>query len=400
MADGNVSGSENALGWAIMFIIALIIMGIVWYFFQYDIRSFVRWIRYGEMWVVSWFVDDDYVVPWGAVQMSFDQWFEAVPNLTKEQMNGKVSGQVAMLGLYPMRWVVTVIFVMMAIWSMFKGPNTQYRKTHTLGSFIKVQANKFPYITPFIEFNPSNQPPRPPGAPVPAELPTFAEALGPEEWLAYEGIPVPDGTVDAGAAKRAFAKQLGRPWRGWSHLPKHKQVLLASFCLKAGRKRDESDAILGEMAMSWTHKGGLKIPSQVLKRSRAILKNRELSGKILAVCNQHAYENTAMLRALLKARDEGGVLSPSQFVWLRAVDRFLWYPLNNLGRQTYHMEAIGAMSHYRVEKLTQRPVLRPRVDDAVMKISEYMASERARPIPALDYSNSKNKRGVKKVRGS
>ncbi len=193
---------------------------------------------------------------------------------------------------------------------------------------------------------------------------------------------------------------MGKPWRGWAHLPKHKQVLLASFCLKSVRKRDESDDILGELSKAWTYKGGLVISGGLVRRARQILKNREISGKVLSKCNQHAYENPAMLRGLLVAREEGGVLSPSQFVWLRAHDRFLWYSLNNLGRQTFHMEALGGMAHFRIEKLTQRPVIRPRVENAVQMISQYMASERARPIPALDYSKSKRKRGVKKVKGT
>lgn len=399
MAD-NISGSDNALGWFIIVILFAICAALVWYFFQYDVRSAVRWIRYGEMWVVSWFVSDDYVVPWGANVLNHAQWLDYIPDLTKANMSGTVSGQIAMLGLYPLRWIYTAIFIIIALWCVFRGPNTQFRKTHGLDTLIKAQSETFPYIAPFVDFNPSNQPPRPPGAPVPAELPSFAEALGPEEWLAYEGNPMPDGRVDYQAAHQAFAKQLGRLWRGWAHLPAYKQVLLASFCLKSVRKRSESDDILGELSLSWSHKGGLSLPRSLVKRSRSILKNREISGKVLAACNQHAFENTALIRALFIARSEGGVLSPSQFVWLRDHDRHLWYPLNNLGRQTYHMEALGAMAHYRVEKLTQRPVLRPKMDGAIEVISEYMASDRARPIPSLDYSKSKKKRGVKKVKGT
>lgn len=399
MAD-NISGSDNALGWFILVVLFAIVAAIVWYFFQYDVRSVVRWIRYGEMWTVSWFVSDDYTVPWGENVLNHAQWLDIVPDLTKANMSGTVSGQIAMLGLYPLRWVYTVLFGVIALWCVFRGPNTQFRRTHGLDTLIKAQSKTFPYITPFVEFNPNNQPPRPPGAPVPAELPSFAEALGPEEWLAYENIPVPDGRVDWNAAQKSFAKQLGKPWRGWAHLPAYKQVLLASFCLKSVRKRNESDDILGQLALSWTHTGGLQISRSMVKHARSVLKNREISGKVLAVCNQHAYENTAMVRALLIARDEGGVLSPSQFVWLRGHDRNLWYPLNNLGRQTYHMEALGAMAHFRVEKLTQRPVLRPKMDGAVEVISDYMASERGRPIPSLDYSRSKKKRGVKKIKGT
>ena len=94
---------------------------------------------------------------------------------------------------------------------------------------------------------------------------------------------------------------------------------------------------------------------------------------------------------------EGGVLAPAQFVWLRAHDRALWYPLNNLGRQTLHMEAMGATAHYKAEKLAQRPIPRPKVVDAVKSLVEFMASNRIRALPQLDYSHSK-KRGVKKLK--
>ncbi|MGB1076828.1 MAG: type IV secretion system protein [Bdellovibrionales bacterium] len=400
MADGNVSGSDNALGWFIITVLFLICMAIIWHYFHYDIKSMIRWVRWSEMWVVSWFVSDEYTVP---VQVpggvNYEKALDQIYSLKKEQLSNEVSANIGEVALYPLRWIFSGLFILLALWCMFRGPNTQFRKTHGLDSLIKWQSQTFPYIAPFVDFNPSNQPPRPPGSPVPAELPAFGEALGPEEWLAYEGVPVPDGVVDQVAAQKAFRKQLGRPWRGWAHLPKHKQVLLAAFCLKSVRKRDESDKILGELSRAWTHKGGLALSSALVRRARQILKNREISGKVLSKCNQHAYENTAIIRGLLVARDEGGVLSPSQFVWLRAYDRYLWYCLNNLGRQTYHMEALGAMAHFRVEKLTQRPVIRARVENAVEMISKYMASDRARPIPALDYSKSK-KRGVKKVKGT
>jgi intracellular multiplication protein IcmP len=54
------------------------------------------------------------------------------------------------------------------------------------------------------------------------------------------------------------------------------------------------------------------------------------------------------------------------------------------------------MSHFKMEKMTQRPIPTPKVDFAVDTIKEYMGSIRARPIPQLDYSGSK-KRGVKKA---
>jgi intracellular multiplication protein IcmP len=58
------------------------------------------------------------------------------------------------------------------------------------------------------------------------------------------------------------------------------------------------------------------------------------------------------------------------------------------------MEAFGAMAHYKAEKMTQRPIPRPKVESAIDSVAAYMKTEKARPVPQLDYSRSK-KRGVK-----
>ena len=157
--------------------------------------------------------------------------------------------------------------------------------------------------------------------------------------------------------------------------------------------------MLGRLAMCWSSKGSLNLgkDKKLLKDAKAILRNKDLAGKTLSKVNQHAFEITAMMRGLAVAREEGGVLAPAQFVWMRARDRMLWYPLNNMGRQSFHMEALGAMSHYKAEKMTQRPIPVPKLENAVETIAEYMTSSSARPVPKLDYSASK-KRGVKKAR--
>ena len=155
--------------------------------------------------------------------------------------------------------------------------------------------------------------------------------------------------------------------------------------------------MLGKLAQCWSEKNGLKIERQLLREARSVLSNGNMSASTLKKCNEHAWETTALMRALTTAREEGGVMAPAQFVWLRAHDRALWYPLNNLGRQSLHMEAIGATAHFKAEKMAQRPIPRPKVSDSVKSLSEYIESPRARALPQLDYSGSK-KRGVKKLK--
>jgi intracellular multiplication protein IcmP len=398
VADKENTGYQSTIGWCILLVVIFALTWLFWYYQSENIRNAIRWTRVGEMWVSSLFLGDDHVITDGVRKYgTLGQIREQAANLPKEKLNTRIMDIIALASLGPLKYVISFILVLMAFWALFKGPKTHYRQKLDLNHLIKRQAPNFPAIAPFVTFNPSNQPPRPPGSPVPAELPAFAEALGPEEWVAYYDIPVPNGKVDKDAAARAFAQQLGSPWRGTMHMAPYRQVLLAAFCLKSVRKRSDADAMLGQLSQCWTHERGMHINGSLLRKARKVLRDRDLSGKLLSKCNQHAFENTVLLRALNTAREEGGVLAPAQFLWLRGHDRALWYPMNNLGRQSYHMEALGAICHYKAEKLAQRPIPRPKVEDAVQSISEYLASSNARPIPALDYSKSK-KRAIKKVK--
>ncbi len=401
MSNGQQSGDtlyEGGIGWAIMLFILAVLLWIFWYFYAVEVREVVRWIKYGEMWFISWFVGDNYTIPFKGREYNFHDGLGATLKYSKEELKYEHLSYFTALAMQPLRIPVVILFSLGALWCIFKGPRTQYRKRMSLEDLIEAQSKTFPVISPFVKFNPSTQPPRPPGAPVPVELPLFAEALGPEEWLAFNNIQIPDGKIDEASASKAFIKQLGKPWRGASKLADYKQVLLAAFCLKSSRQREKSDDFLARLAKCWSMKDGLKLSKdrKLLSEARSILKDKKLAGKTLAQANRHAFETTAMLRALQYTREEGGVLAPATFVWLRAHDRTLWYPMNNMGRQSFHMEALGAMSHFKVERLTRRPIPVPKVEGALQTIQEYMGSLMARPIPQLDYSNSK-KRGVKKA---
>jgi len=398
VADNKNTGYDHAMGWFMLLIVISALLWLLWYVQADNIRNVVRWVRYAEISLNHLVLGDDYVVSSnGEPVAKLGEIKDYAANTDKSLLNSRSMELISLGALYPLRYVFTLLIVLMAFWALFRGPKALYRQKLDLNTLIQRQAPNFPAIAPFVKFNPSNQPPRPPGAPVPAELPAFAEALGPEEWVAYYDIPVPNGQLDAAVAAKAFAQQLGPAWRGTMHMAPYKQILLAAFCLKSVRKRGDADKMLGELSNCWSFEGGLKLDSALISKARKILRDRDISGKILTKCNQHAYENTVMLRALATAREEGGVLAPAQFLWLRAFDRLLWYPLNNLGRQSHHMEAIGAICHYKAEKTAQRPIPRPKMEDAVKAISEYIASPNARPIPALDYSKS-SKRAIKKVK--
>lgn len=397
MAEDANTSYQNSVGYFIIIGLIIALLFVVWYFNADFISNIIRWIRYGEMWVISHLVDENYFVRYKGEALPWDIGFEYTPRYSPEQTVKQLS-LFSALAMQPLRIPFTILLVIFAIVSYIKGPGTHYKKKLDINGLIQRQAKNFPIIAPFAKFNPSDLPTRPPGSDVPAELPLFAEALGPEEWLAYNTIPIPDGKIDEKQCEGAFIKQLVGRWRGASNLKTHEQILLAAFCLKAERKRDASDKMLGRIAQCWTIEKGLQFKKDKhLKRDAIkILRNRNLAANTIEQMNFHAFKATALLRALQYAREEGGVLAPAQFVWLRAFDRNLWYPLNNLGRQSLHPEAMGAMAHFKAERMTKRPIPVPKVMGAVESMVSYMQSNKARPIPKLDYSQS-TKRGIRKA---
>ncbi len=388
MADKKNDGLyEGGIGWAIMLVIFAVIIYVIWFYQATNIRDAIRWFKYYEMWLIGWFVGDDFKVLYRGVEVPWQDGYDTIAQFRRDALTFDHLSYFTALTMQPLKWIYTAILGVLGFWALLYGPGTRYRQKLGLEGLIGRQAGNFPVIAPFVKFNPQKQPQRAPGSPVPVKLPLFAEALGPEEWIAFNNIPIEYGKIDEDAAMAAFTAQLGDRWAGPNALKPYQQILLAAFALKSVRKRPEADAFLGRLARCWSaEKLDLSRDRKLLSEARGILRDKDTSGKILAMTNRHAFVTTAMLRALHFARSEGGVMAPAQFVWLRGYDRALWYPLNNLGRQSFHMEAMGAMSHFKAERVTQRPIPVPKVGDAIKTIKEYMASSRARPVPPLDRS--------------
>lgn len=317
----------------------------------------------------------------------FGVWRQFAKSAKPDQVSNTHLWVLSYVAMRAWRWPAVTMFGILFFWVMFRGPTSLFRRVMGLETLLRDQARMFKFVRPFIAFNPNKLPVRAPGQPVPVEQPLFGEALTPEEWLAVNDIPMDGSIPDRIAAEKAFTKQLGPRWRGANALPPELKILLAAFCLKASKKRHEADEMLGRLTVCWDHKGGMKISRDraLLREAKRILRNPKLSESVLSQCNRHAYVSTAMIRALNTARQEGGILAPATFLWLRGHNRGLWYPLNNLGRHAFHMEALGVMAHYRAEKQVNRPIIRPKVMDAVDGLIEFQSNKMlARPLPPVD----------------
>ena len=96
----------------------------------------------------------------------------------------------------------------------------------------------------------------------------------------------------------------------------------------------------------------------------SVLKKYQQVENVQQVLSQHAYLLTAMASLLEASRDDG-VMPSADFLWLKLVDRRLWYMLNCVGRQTPYVEVGGPFAHWVAEKVTGRRSLAPMIDEAI-----------------------------------
>ena len=360
-----------------------------------------RWLRFGELWIINLFnhnhgacldwlryakVNDPSPSP-KIIQLTQEcfppAYMNAHPDANPLAYYQMSTTPIIALGAYTItyfRWPAIIALGGVVLYEMMYSPTNKFMTRHTLESLIQTQAKMWPIISPVVKFNPSKTG-RILGDAIPENLPMFAEALSPEEWVSWNNIPVVNGIPDRDATRRAFIRQLGPRWTGPQSLPIHMRALIAAFALKGAQKREESDDFLGRLALSWSPDKGFRPDSDLINEIDKIIKDPELGGKILAVANKFGYRTTAMLSTLQWARSMGGVLAPASFLWLRAEDRALWYPLNNLGRRSFHSEGAGALAHYMAEVAAQKPLPTARVDTAIVTLNTYLHDPDKRPIP-------------------
>lgn len=180
--------------------------------------------------------------------------------------------------------------------------------------------------------------------------------------------------VNVQLAKRYFSLQMGPLWSGLDSLPPHAQALFAIFAAKAEKDGQSANKLLRQISASAY--SGTKLDFSGTRE--LLLKHVRTSQVVGRAVGPHAYVLTVMASMLEAARTDG-VIAAAEFLWLKRIDRSLWYMLNSIGRQTPFCEAAGAYAHWIVEKRLRRPLKVPMVDMAVDALKEAIADIKYNP---------------------
>lgn len=176
---------------------------------------------------------------------------------------------------------------------------------------------------------------------------------------------------------KLFNSQMGKIWNGFAGLSKTERHLFAIMAPKVMRNTDESKKLNGLIAASYsTGKKkfsifGNKADKDLEKSVEKTIQKYMNEEKIKTIINRHFYKKT-VFAALLEAAREDGVLASSEFLWLKTVDRDMWYILNNVGRKSSHAECAAPWSHFLAEKALDRKIANPMVSNAIIALDQYM----------------------------
>lgn len=233
-------------------------------------------------------------------------------------------------------------------------------------SFMRYQSDYWAISSPAESFNADNFS----GPEHPARTPA--------EWLRDHHVSLTEKAgLDEAAARLAFEAQLGQAWTGLKNASYYVKTIATLSAL--GRKREpRRDTLAGEIARIHAL-GGADVEKKCLELLNKWLSDKTFTATLERVMGKHAYTNTAMIAILgwggpLKNWGGGksGIFASSSFLWLRSVDRPLWYALNNVGRRAFHTEGAGVVSHFFAERLARQPLLEPYVESAMDGLRRYL----------------------------
>lgn len=354
-ANQNRDTGELEILWISVGIILL--AAAIFFLFRNQILTFVLWVKYAELKTISYFVP---TVNYQGLIAWTNQANPGRISITTLQL---LSDEIGNTIKYPCA-AVCVIFVGI-IW--YKHPESGFRDTETMTSLSEKISHTFPAINIVEGLNLIK---------TPIDQGPWAMGMTPIEFAKHHKLIHRDATTekiiyDPFKAKMVFTEQLGTLWTGVDHLKPYQKALFAIFATFANYKREEAENKMEEIARS-VNPRSLK-NGKINFNTNSLLRKYGKSKIVEAITKRHAYTNTIFVEMLTQARTSGIVLN-SLYLWLKPIDRQLWYILNNVGRKAVYTEAAGVHAHWLAEKRLGFAIEQPMIDEAVSALDEAIQS--------------------------
>lgn len=256
------------------------------------------------------------------------------------------------------RYIYAVIMLVMAAALVLGNRSARnFRKVFNTASLRKSEQSNWPQITPVVKLNLVD---------VKLDDGPWAMARSPMNYCKFHKLLIVnrneqgqyDVKLNKSAASKLLEEQLGVKWQGIEQLPVHTKALFAIFATRIAGDKKASEQLLDRIARS---SGGDRLDVNGMDELLMKYANNKIVREIVS---KHAYVNTVMASMLEGARSLG-VLASSEFLWLKPIDRKLWYMLNSVGRSTAVAEICGAFAHWIAEIKNDGPLFAPMIGEAI-----------------------------------
>ncbi|UST77185.1 secretion/conjugation apparatus DotM-related subunit [Pseudomonas siliginis] len=202
-------------------------------------------------------------------------------------------------------------------------------------------------------------------------------SMNPEVWVEKHGLLV-NGTLARDDIRRMLIEHLGDPIDSLDQLKPHEKALFAVFgarLLSNGKDLDKAQDLLDALNRSChTHTFNGKKGYPDLSLADKAFKKYAAHPEAADWLKKHPYPRT-LLHVMHQQATLTGKLPSSHFIWLKGMDRGLWYPLNTTGRKGPFLESCGVFTQALWEKYVfdiGYCLTEPFVDDAIVGIEKYL----------------------------
>lgn len=201
-------------------------------------------------------------------------------------------------------------------------------------------------------------------------------------------------------ANAVFSAQMGPLWEGAEKLPPLEKALYAALCAAACGRTDDCWAMIERLAFSFREgttdkQGRLTTPHQAdTSGTNELLSKYGNDPAVRKITETHAYSQNVIGATLNLARTKGKLLH-ANVLWLKPVNRTLWYVVCGDGGQSAYWEAAGPWAHAQVESLMGKRITTPMVAGAVIELFKVMSREHW--IDPGEYSQEAQQRLVRQA---
>lgn len=201
-------------------------------------------------------------------------------------------------------------------------------------------------------------------------------------------------------ANDVFAKQLGPMWKGPESLPPLEKALYAIIITHGSGEQAEAWRMIEQISFSWkeaTYDKNDRIKTPHYANTKGVdelIKKYGKHPKIREIERRHTHTYNVIIELLTWARTKGRLMH-ANLVWMRPVNKTLFFHIAGNGGQCPFWEAAGLWAHASIERKIGKRQTIPMVAGAVIALREIMSREHW--IDPGEYSEEAQQRQVKEA---